>query len=90
MARGKADIIEIIVLSSYTHTLLRRSCPTVFPDFPSKEEILELIHSRIREEKAGISGRQKGRGGNNGVLAGRKKVQEFLSYLMMRKRQMSS
>jgi len=51
---GMAHILKIVVFAADAHTLLRCSGPPVGPFFISEKDILELIHSRIREQKRGI------------------------------------
>ena len=67
MARGVADIVEVVVLAPGAHAFLgaRRAGIGTFLD--AGEDILELHHARIGEHQCGVIARDEGRGLDHGV-----------------------
>ena len=61
VARGIADIIQIVVFAASTHTFLRRGGADIIALLQPCEAILELHHSRIREHQRRVVARHKRR-----------------------------
>ena len=53
MARGVADVLEIVVLAARAHAALRGRRAHVGPLLLPQENVLELDHPRVREEQRG-------------------------------------
>ena len=54
MARGIADIFQIIMLATSPDAFLRRRRAAIGTCFEAGKDILELHHSRVGEQKRGI------------------------------------
>src|SRR5579871_1015672 len=57
MAVGESDVLEVIVLATRAHALLRSRRPRVSTLFEAKKDVLELVHPSIGEEQRGVVGR---------------------------------
>ncbi len=62
VAIGEADIFEVVMLAAGAHALLRGGGARVVALFESKENVLELVHPSIREQKSRVVSRNE-RGG---------------------------
>ena len=81
MARGAADLLEIIMLAARANTFLGSRGARIIALFAAQENILELVHARVREEQRRIVGRDERRRGQHAVAASLKKLQKTGSYL---------
>ncbi len=61
MPGGFADFVEVVVLAAGAYALLRRSGAHVLALLRAQEDVLKLIHSRVREQQCRIVGRQERR-----------------------------
>jgi len=73
------DIIEIVVLSSHTHTLLRVNGAGVGFLVGADEDILELHHARVGEEQRAIPARDKRHRRHGGMSMFDEEVYESLA-----------
>jgi hypothetical protein len=62
VARGVADILQIVVLAAGAHAFLRRGGTLVGPRLGAGEHVLELHHAGIGEQQGGIVERHQRRG----------------------------
>ncbi len=67
MARGAADVLEIIVLAARPDALLRGDRADVLPTLFPEEHTLELHHAGIREEEGRVLRGHEGRRADDGV-----------------------
>ena len=84
MTAREANVLEVVVLASSTHALLRRRRARVISLLRAKEHILELIHSRVREKQSRIVVRHKRRRVHAAVRFTLKKPQKFFPNLTSR------
>ena len=61
MARGVADIVEVVVLAAGAHAFLRRGRAHIGALLQAGEDVLELHHAGIGEHQRRIISRHKGR-----------------------------
>src|SRR5947208_2214265 len=54
MPLGKADILQIVVFSACSHTLLRRSRASIIALLKSEKNVFELVHPSIGKKQRGI------------------------------------
>src|ERR1700680_5320952 len=59
MPRGAAHILQVVVLAAGADAFLRRRGALVVARLPAKENVFELIHAGIGEEKRGITRRNE-------------------------------
>ena len=59
MARGVADILEVVVLAAGAHALLRRRGAHVGPLLQAGEDVLELHHARVGEHQRRVVARHE-------------------------------
>ena len=76
VARGIADIVEVVVLAAGAHAFLRRGRAGVGALLLAGEDVLELHHAGIGEEQGGIVARHKRRRRDDGVVARVKEIEE--------------
>jgi len=81
MAGGKADIVEVVVLTSGADALLDAGCPLVPHPALAGEYVLELVHASISEQQRRIVKRNDRRGGDDTVVVFLEIAQERLSNL---------
>ena len=67
MARGVADVVEVVVLASRPDALLRRRGSHVVPPLASREDVLELVHPGVGEEQRRVLGGNQRGGGDAAV-----------------------
>ena len=79
VARGVADIVEIVVLAAGAHAFLRRDRPRVGALLQAGEEVLELHHAGIGEHQRRIVARHERRRGHDFVPLARKIGEEIRS-----------
>ena len=76
VARGVADIVEVVVLAAGAHAFLRRGRAHVGALFQAGEDVLELHHAGIGEHQGRVVARHERRGRHDLVPLARKKVEE--------------
>ena len=76
MARGVADIVEVVVLAAGAHALLRRGCARERPLFLSGENILERHHAGIGEHQRRIVARHERRRWHDLMVALGEEIEE--------------
>jgi hypothetical protein len=79
VALGEADIFEVVVFAAGAHAFLRRRCPRVIPLFEAEENVLELVHPRIRKQQGSIPMRHQRRAAHSPVPLALKEAQESLA-----------
>ena len=60
VSSGVANVLQVIVFATCSHTSLGTGRPDPFPLFISKKYVLELNHTRIGEQQSRIIGRNQG------------------------------
>src|SRR3546814_8603090 len=76
LARGIADILEVVVLAARAHAFLRRRRPAVGPLLGAGEDVLELHHAGVGEHQGRIVARHQRRGRHHGVAVPGEVVEE--------------
>src|ERR1039458_6302919 len=78
MARGVADLLEVVVLSAGAHALLARgrAAIAVGRRLVTEEYLLELHHPRVGEQQGGIVAGNERRTGPDDVVLAREVVEE--------------
>ncbi len=69
VARGIADVFEVVVLAAGAQATLHRRCANVGSLLDAEEHVLELDHARVREQQRRIIGRDKRRARDDRVPA---------------------
>ena len=82
MSRSAADFVEIVVLSSGAHALLRRHGAFVVAWLEAEKNVFELIHPGVGKQQRRIVCRQERGASHDAMTAFGKVVQEFLSYFV--------
>jgi hypothetical protein len=54
VARGLADLVEVVVLAAGAHALLTRGGPLHRPALAAGEDVLELHHPGVGEQEGGV------------------------------------
>ncbi len=67
VARGVADVVQIVVLAAGTDALLAGGGTGVSALFQAQEAVLELVHARVGEQQGRVVARDQGAGGDAGV-----------------------
>ena len=67
MARGAPDVLEVVVLATGAHALLRGRRAHVISALLAEEHALELHHPRVGEEQRRVLGGHERRGAHHGV-----------------------
>ena len=70
MARGVADVFQVVVLAAGSDATLRTGGAHIGPVVASEERILELHHAGIGKEERRIAARNQGTGRHNGMALG--------------------
>ena len=76
MARGIADIVEVVVLAAGAHAFLRGGGAAVGQLLQAGEHVLELHHAGIGEHQRGVVARHQRRGRHDLVVVAGEVVQE--------------
>ena len=76
MARGVADIVEVVMLAAGAHAFLRRGRALIGPLLDAGEDVLELHHAGIGEHQRRIVARHQWRGRHDLVAVLGKEVQK--------------
>ena len=67
MARGVADVLEVVVLAAGAHAALRRGGAHVRPLVQAEKDVLELHHAGVGEQQRRVVGRHQRAGRHDGV-----------------------
>ncbi|MNF43853.1 hypothetical protein D3C84_249540 [compost metagenome] len=67
VARGVADVLQVVVLAAGTHALLAGGGAGVGALFQAEEAVLELVHAGVGEQQGRIVRRDQRTGGDTGV-----------------------
>ena len=82
VARGVADVVEVVVLAAGAHAFLRRRGAMIRPALDAGEDVLELHHAGVGEHQRRIVARHE-RGRRHDLMAvGPEKLQEMRSDLV--------
>src|SRR5262245_41472138 len=65
MARGVADIVEVVVLAAGTHAFLRGSSARIGALLQSREDVLELHHPGVDKHERRVVARHERAGGDD-------------------------
>ena len=68
MARGVADVVEIVVLAAGAHAFLAGGGADVVAVLEPGEDVLELDHARVGEHQRRVVARHQGRAGDDAVV----------------------
>ena len=79
VARGIADIFQVVVLAARAHATLRRGSPLVGPLLLAEKYILELHHPRVGEEQRRIVAGDERARGNDRVALGFEILEKLLA-----------
>jgi len=79
VARGVADVLQVVVLAAGAHAALRRHRAGVGAFVLPREHVLELHHAGIGEQQGGVVARHQRAGGNDGVALGGEEVEKTLA-----------
>ncbi len=82
MPRGAADLLEVVVLAARAHALLGSRGARVVALLAPQENVLELVHARVREEQRRVIRGDKRRGRQDAVAARFEEFQESGSNLV--------
>ena len=82
MPRGAADLLEVIVFAARAHALLGSRGARVIPLLAAQENVLELVHARVREEQRRVIRGDERRGRQDAVGAFFEESQESASYFI--------
>jgi hypothetical protein len=72
----RPDVVEVVVLAAHAHALLRRRRARVVALLAAEEDVLELVHPRVREEQRRVVARHERRARDDGVAVAAEEVQE--------------
>ena len=67
VARGVADVFQVVVLAAGTHALLAGGGAGVGALFQAQEAVLELVHARVGEQQGRVVRRDQRAGSDTGV-----------------------
>ena len=76
VARGVADIVEVVVLAAGAHAFLRRHRPQIGPLLQAGEDVLELHHAGIGEHQGRVVARHERRRRHHGVTVAGEIIEE--------------
>ena len=79
MARGVADVFQVVVLAAGADALLGRGGAAVGTLVEAQENILELVHARVGEQERGIVMRHHRAGRDDGMALGLEELQVLLA-----------
>ena len=82
MARGVADIIEVVMLAARAHAFLRRSGRGIRALLETRKDVLELDHAGIREHQRRIVARNERARRHDRVAVRLEIVEECRPYLV--------
>ncbi len=68
MARGIADVFQVVVLAAGAHTALRRHGTTVVALVAAQKHVLERHHAGVRKQQGRIGGRYQAARGDESML----------------------
>ena len=79
VARGVADVLQVVVLAAGAHAFLRRGGARVGALVEAEEHVLELVHAGVGEQQRRVVVRHQRAGGNDLVALGGEEVEELLA-----------
>ena len=79
VARGVADVLEVVVLAAGAHAFLRGGGAGVGTLVEAEEDVLELVHAGVGEQQRRIVVRHQRAGGDDLVPLRGEEVEEFLA-----------
>src|SRR5260370_18835513 len=79
MAFGETDVFEVVGLPARAHAFLRRRRPRVIAFLEAEENILELVHPRIRKQQGSVPMRHQRRAPHTPVPLAFEEAQESLA-----------
>ncbi len=79
VARGVADVLEVVVLAAGAQAGLDRGGAHVGAAVAAEEHVLELDHAGVREHQGRVVARHQRTGGHDGVALGREEIEERLA-----------
>src|SRR3569833_1094063 len=79
VARGVADVLEVVVLAAGAYAALRRHRAGVGALVLAGEHVLELHHAGVGDQLGGVVGRYLWAGGDDGVALGGEEIEEALA-----------
>ncbi len=79
VARGVADVVQVVVLAAGADALLRGRGAAVGALVETQEHVLELVHARVGEQQRGVVARHHRAGRHDGVALGLEVLQEGLA-----------
>ena len=82
MARGVADVVEVVVLAAGAHAFLRGDGAVVGPPLDAGEDVLELHHAGVGEHQRRIVARHERTRGDDLVAVPGEELQEARSDLV--------
>ena len=82
MARGVADVVEVVVLAAGAHAFLRRDGAVVGPPLDAGEDVLELHHPGVGEHQRRIVARHQRTRGDDLVAVLGEELQKARSNLV--------
>ncbi len=82
MPRGPPDLLQVVVLAGDAQALLRRDGAHVVARLPAGEDVLELVHARVREQQRRIARGDERGAAHDAVPALLEEAQEGLTCLL--------
>ena len=76
VARGVADIVEVVVLAAGAHAFLRGRRAAIGPLFQAGEDVLELHHAGIGEHQRRVVARHQRRGRHDRVAVAHEEIEK--------------
>jgi hypothetical protein len=76
VARGVADVVQVVVLAAGANAFLARRGTAVGPLVEAQEHILELVHAGVGEQQRRVVAGYHGRTGHHGVALAREVLEE--------------
>jgi hypothetical protein len=79
VARGVADVFEVVVLATGANAFLRRRRAQVGPLVETEEDVLELVHAGVGEQQRRVGMRHQGTRSDNLVAFGGEELEELVA-----------
>jgi hypothetical protein len=79
VARGVADVFQVVVLAAGAHAFLRGRRAVVAALVEAEEDVLELVHPGVGEQQRRVVVRHQRTGGHDLVALGGEEVEELLA-----------
>ncbi len=90
MARGVADVVEIVMLAASSHAFLGARRAGCWWSFQAGECVLERHHARVDEHERGIAERHKGSARHFGVIFRAEEIEKRAADFICRRHRRSS